>query len=103
MSRIPERCAGFIRRRHAAKPAEQVEAETGGRVRAEQVRKWLAGGSAPGAGALLAMIGAYGPEFLATLMHSPPAWLDGAARAGRLAAIEADLARLKAEIEEMQR
>jgi hypothetical protein len=93
-----DRVVAFLRRRHAstgAKIAEAVEADTG--VSAGTVRKWLDRSSAPSFAACLALITAYGPEFLAAVFDRAPSWIDAAARAARRDQIESAIACLEAE------
>lgn len=92
----------FLRARHPIKTAANVAAETDGRCSAFQVGKWLEGASAPNGAAMAALIATYGPEFLAAIIPSPPAWLDAALRAQRAASIEAEIARRQREIDELK-
>ena len=85
----------FLRRRHPAKTALSVVAATDGRLKDHQVQRWLEGASAPSGAALMTLISAYGPEFLAAVFPSAPAWLDAACR-------DAQITRLEKEIQELQ-
>jgi hypothetical protein len=93
-----ERVVLFLRARHPAKTAEEVEAATFGRVSSATAKKWLAGVSNPSFFGCIALISAYGPEFLAAVMDDAPAWLSEAARAEKLAGLETEQARIAAAI-----
>lgn len=95
----PEKAVAFIRARHPVKTAESVAAETG--VGAETVKKWLDGTARPSWDACWALICAYGMPFMAATILTKPQWLDDAHRAARLAALEAEQARIQAEIAEL--
>lgn len=86
----------FLRRRHPAKTAASVVAATDCRLKEHQVQRWLEGASAPSGSALVTLIGAYGPEFLAAVFPSAPAWLDAACRDAQIARIENEIAELQA-------
>lgn len=71
-----ERGVDWLRVRHPQKFAEHVAATTSGAVSADTARKWLHG-SAPSFFAMVALVAAYGPEFLAACYgDARPAWLD---------------------------
>jgi DNA-binding phage protein len=92
----------FLRALHAAAPgkiAERVEAECG--IAAGTVRKWLDRSSAPSFSAYLALIHAYGPEFLAAVMDRPPAWITTAARVTAHERVTKQIAELEAEAERL--
>lgn len=96
------RVVAFLRARHAAsgaKIAERVEAECG--IAAGTVRKWLDRASAPSFSAYLALIHAYGPEFLAAVMDRPPAWITVAARGAARERVMKQIAELEAEAERL--
>ena len=86
----------FLRRRHPAKTASAVVAATDGRLKEHQVQRWLEGASAPSGAALVTLISAYGPEFLAAITPHAPAWLDAACRTAQVARIEQEIAELQA-------
>jgi hypothetical protein len=95
------RIADFLRAQHPAKTAQSAAALIG--VDAARVAKWLDGTSAPNGPALVALFNAYGPAFLAAVMGDcAPRWLDDAARAERLAAIEARQALLDRELQDLK-
>lgn len=93
-----ERVIAFLRSRHPSKTAEEIEAATHGRVSGATAKKWLSRVSAPSFFACIALISAYGPAFLAAVMDEQPAWLSAAARAERLAELEAEQERIAGEI-----
>lgn len=97
-----ERVSAFLRARHPVKTAEMVEAETGGRVPAATVKRWLSGASAPSLRAGLALVVAYGPDFLAAALVESPGWLSSAHRAERLAALTQERARLDALAQDLE-
>lgn len=86
----------FLRSRHPVKTSAAVAADTG--LQAETVKKWLDRSSAPSFAAVFALIGAYGPGFIAAVMEHPPAWIDNAARAARREALARDISRLQSEL-----
>lgn len=97
------RAAAFLRQAHPSKTPEFVETRTGGLVSAGAVKKWLAGAGSPSFIACMALIVAYGPEFLAAVLDDPPGWLSAAARQERQRALEAEQARIAREIEDLSR
>lgn len=98
-STAPERIAAFLRQRHPVKTAECVAAETG--FSRETVNSWLNRLSAPKAQAMLKLVALYGPEFLCAAMHSPPEWLNAAARAERSRALDAEINARRAELDRL--
>jgi hypothetical protein len=76
---LGERVCAFLRQRHPYSTAHKVEAETG--IRFETVVMWLLRGSAPSGWAMLLLVCAYGPEFIAAVRDDPPRWVDLAAAA----------------------
>lgn len=66
----------FLRERHPVKTADCVAADLG--ISPHTVSKWLSGDSAPGWGHTLALIGAYGPEFLAAVCPRSRVWIEPA-------------------------
>lgn len=96
---VGDRFVDFLQALHPRKTAENVSADTGCTVAA--VAKWIERRSLPMGFGFLQVLNAYGPEFLAAIMHTTPAWLDEARRAARMralaerhAAIEAEMAAL---------
>lgn len=96
----PDRLAGFLRRLHPAKTADCVAADTG--VAAETVRGWLKSSARPGCNHLLALIGAYGPEFLVAMFPNALRWLEAAQLAERQSELEAELASVSASLADLE-
>ena len=92
---LGELVQSFLRRRHPTKTAAAVVAATDGRLKEHQVQRWLEGVSAPSGAALVTLISAYGPEFLAAVFPSAPEWLDAACRTAQLARIDQEIAELQ--------
>lgn len=86
----------FLRSRHPHKTALNVALDSGNRVSEHQVRKWLSGSAVPSGVALLVLISAYGPEFLAAVFPSAPDWLDAACRTAQIARLKQGIAELQA-------
>lgn len=89
------RLGAALRARYPAKTAACVAAHLG--VPQRSVEHWLAG-SAPHVLIFCRMVLAFGPDFLCALTPRPPDWLTGASRAARLTALQAEQARINAEI-----
>jgi len=97
---LAERVNEFLRRRYPVKTGENVRSDIG--INATTVQKWLDRSSAPSSWALVKMISAYGPEFLAAVMgDTAPAWLRQSAHVERRAQIEAQMAALSQELQGM--
>lgn len=94
---VGSRVVHFLRARHPSKTADNIAAETG--LVAGTVAKWLERSSVPGGIAILRLAAAYGPEFLLAAYPKAPEWLDAAARAHRIAALDVKLAELQSERE----
>lgn len=94
-----DRAVAFLRSRYPSKTAESVAADTG--IGAETVKKWLDGAARPSWDGALTLVFAYGPAFLAAVCPTSPKWIDEAHRRERLAALEAQQARIRAEIAEL--
>lgn len=95
----PDRAIAFIRLRHPVKTAECVAADIN--LPVHTVKRWLEGAAKPSWSGLSRLIFAYGPAFLVAVYPKAPRWLDDAHRRERLAALEAEQARIKAEIAEL--
>ncbi|MBJ7543239.1 hypothetical protein [Rhodomicrobium udaipurense] len=98
-----DRAVAFLRAQHPENTAKAIEAETCGLVSMHTAKKWLTGDAAPNFKATLALICVYGPNFLSAVLHEEPQWVVRATRAERLAALEAEHARLQREIETITR
>lgn len=94
-----ERLVRALRKLHPVKTADAVQAETG--IPSTTVGKWLALQSSPSLPAFARLVFAYGPDVVSALFRKAPAWLDAAARAQRLAALDAQLAALQSEKESL--
>jgi len=94
-----ERIIGFLRRLYPTKTAENVAADIGGSP--ETIQKMMDRCSTPSTILFSRMIFAYGPAFLIAVYPKAPKWLDDAHRRERLAALEAEQARIRAEIAEL--
>lgn len=98
-----ERLADYLRMHHPAKTADAVAAHCRGQVSAEQVRKWLAGHSAPSGVAMIWLATCYGPTLLASLFGPapssvPPDWLANAITAQRVEDLGRRLVSLRREL-----
>lgn len=89
----PEAVVAFLRTRHPIKTAEAVEAETG--VPAHTVKHWLERGVLPSFLHCMALIGAYGPEFLVAALPRHPRWLQEVWRAEKVRRLEEEFASLR--------
>ena len=96
---LGEKTQNFLKSRHPQKTAANVVIDTDGRLKEAQIERWLEGVSAPSGAALIVLISAYGPEFLAAVLQNPPAWLDAARRSESVARIDAEIEKLKAKRE----
>ena len=96
----PQALNAHLRRRHPVKTAACVAAAIGASERT--VEKWLEGASLPSAGWFCRLIAAYGPEFLAAALPGALGWLSAARRLERLAALEAEQARVGLEIKKLR-
>lgn len=95
-----DRVRAFLRRLYPARTVDMVACDTG--LDAARVRKWLDRGSAPSAAAIVCLIAAYGPEFLAVLMgEAQPGWLADSRRRERARLLAAEQARLDIELAEL--
>jgi hypothetical protein len=92
-----ERMCGFFRSRHPLKTAECIEVATDGRVKARTAQKWFDRTSKPSFNAFLALISAYGAEFIVTITNDAPQSIRDAAAAEQDMRFEQRLAELKSE------
>lgn len=94
------RVINFLRNKYPVKTEENVGADVG--IRVTTVQKWLERHSAPSSIALVKMIAAYGPEFLAAVMGDyAPRWLIEKEHEARRAEIEARMAALQQELKSL--
>lgn len=99
-SDLATRVDAFLRARYPSKTGEHVSADIG--VPATTVQKWMDRGSAPSGLALVKMISAYGPEFLAAVMgDAAPRWLKQSHHVERRAQIADQLAAISAELQSL--
>jgi hypothetical protein len=97
---LGDRLKAFLRRLHPSKTAMNVAADTG--CSAAQVEKWLEAGTLPNCVAMMRLIAAYGPEFLAAMFEAPPAWIVAACVAERGARIDSEIAQREREIDDLK-
>jgi hypothetical protein len=88
------RVATYLRQRYPFKTADRVAADTG--FAATRIVKWLEERSAPSFAAMLILVAAYGPDFLAYVMDEPLDWLDRARAEEERAALSREIAALEA-------
>ena len=99
---VGERVCAFLRGQHPQKTAARVTADVAAwRVSFDTVRNMLERETAPGAVLWLALIDAYGPNFLAAALPKRLGWLDDAAQAQERAAIRAEIAALETRLERL--
>lgn len=90
----------FLRARHPVKTATNVAAETGCGV--HQVKRWLEGAATPNGEAWVALIAAYGPDFIAAVMPERMGWLDAALQAREAAKIAEDFDALQRRLDQLR-
>ena len=88
-----EGLAAFLRRQHPTKTAQCVAALTG--LPADSVKKWINGEVQPSGRAMLAMVCAYGPEFIAAAVRNAPEWCNQDLRAAKIAKLKQEIAELE--------
>lgn len=89
VTRVTNPIADFLSRKHPAKTAESVAAETGCTVAA--VKKWIYCDGKPSHDCFLKLIAAYGPDILAAVLP-PSSWIEKARAEIQQDKLEADLA-----------
>ncbi len=94
---LGDRVASYLRRRFPVKTAQSVAADSGASI--DTVDNWLRGG-APSLKWFVALVGCYGPEFLATVCPGLD-WLDEAVIAAEKAEIAREMAALEARRREL--
>jgi len=94
-----DRAVAYLRALHPLKTADAVAADTG--IKADTVRKMLAGVCEPTFRNFTRLLFAYGPEFAACVYPSAPAWLSAAGRAEHQSKLTADLTRVQREIADL--
>lgn len=97
---VGERVTAFLRRRHPVRTIDNVVADLAPwDIKHATVARMLDRQSSPGTILWLALIWAYGPEFLSEVHPAKLHWVHSAARAERQREIEAKIDALKAELE----
>jgi hypothetical protein len=89
----------FLKQRHPSKTADCVAAETG--ISPNTVAQWFKGNSKPGWHHTWALIGAYGPEFLAAICPRSRVWVEPARKLEELRQLELERVRLNQRIKEL--
>ena len=97
---IGDRATFFLRAVHPTKPALAAACASG--VSQAQAAKWFEGAAAPSGGALLALIRAYGPAFLAAMFDDAPDWVRAAERAQMQDELERRLAETRAALDALK-
>ena len=99
---VGERVCAFLRRLHPSRTIDNVVADLAAwSIKHSTVSKMLERRTAPGAILWVALIDAYGPNFLAAVLPKQMGWIDDAARAQRKAELEARMAALRNELERL--
>jgi hypothetical protein len=97
----PEKVGRFLRKVHPVNTAAEVSVKTG--IPTRTVQRYLASCPVvPSGGALLRLIFAYGPEFLAAILPDAPAWVDRAKAEERRAALEAERMAIEEKLAELR-
>ena len=91
--------AQFLRARHPQDTSNHVAAETG--IAARTVANWLVEGTAPTFAHAMRLVAAYGPSLIVACVTPCPGWAQLAAATERRRAIEAELARLQGELQQL--
>lgn len=94
---LAQRVTRFLRKVYPAKTADRVAYDTG--ISVNTVQKWLQGVAKPNGYAMILMVNAYGPDFLAEVTPRPPDWLCRTRRAEQQADLEAEQTRIAAALE----
>ena len=99
---IGERTTAFLRRRYPVRTVDNVVADLEPwDVKPATVARMLERQTSPGTILWLALIWAYGPEFLSEVHPAPLGWLSAAAREQKQAELDAKIAALMAERERL--
>lgn len=97
----PARVSRFLRATFPDDTAKRAAAALGCSPRS--VENWLMGASAPSALWIIAMIDAFGPDFLEAVMASPPAWVSRAIADRESADLAREIAALQARREQLEK
>jgi DNA-binding transcriptional regulator YiaG len=92
--------AQFLRSRYPVKTADRVAHDIG--IPANTVAKWLAGVSYPNGRATIALIRAYGAEFLATVIPEGAEWLSEVMLDHKRDQLAKDMAALQSRMEALR-
>ena len=85
------------------KTADNVAADLSAwSISRDTIAQMLQRQTAPGAVMMLALIWAYGPEFLSEVHPAPLGWLSAASREQRRQTLEAAMAKLRAEMDTLE-
>lgn len=98
---LGQRVNRFLRTRHPVKTAANVAAETDCGL--HQVERWLECVAAPSGPAMVSLIFAYGPEFLASVMPESVAWLDDAVMQSREHALLEEIETRQKQLSELRK
>lgn len=100
---VGERTTAFLRRRYPSRTVDNVVADLAAwDVKHATVARMLERQTSPGSILWLALIWAYGPEFLSEVHPAPLGWLSEAAREQKQREIEAKIEGLRAELEQLR-
>ena len=100
---VGERVFASLTGRHPAKTADNVAADLAPwGISRDTIAQMLQRRTAPGAVMMLALIWAYGPEFLSEVHPARLSWLSIASREQKKAALEAAMAKLRAEMDGLE-
>ena len=99
---VGERTSAFLRRRHPERTVDNVAADLAAwDIKPERIAAMLQRQTGPGSVLWLALIWAYGPEFLAEVHPAPLGWLSAAAREQKQRELDDRIAALVAERERL--
>ncbi|WP_158809643.1 hypothetical protein [Beijerinckia sp. L45] len=99
-SEVGERVCEYLRQLYPQRTVDNVAADVASwHVSRFTVAKMFERQTAPGAVLWVALIDAYGPDFLAAALPKQLGWLDDAARTQRREALEARMAAIKSELD----
>ena len=100
---VGERVCTFLRRLYPDRTVDNVAADLAAwNIKTATIARMLERETAPGAVLWLALIWAYGPEFLTAAHPARLGWLDAASREQRKEALDRELARLRAERDSLE-
>lgn len=94
------RVSRFLRLKYPERTAVNVSADTGGKISAKTIEKWLERSSAPSFAHAMLLIATYGSDFICACMDNPPACIREARSLRRRRAIEKQIAALSQQLED---